>query len=614
MPSTSPLRTDPASVTRPQFAVARRPRLLLAVAAAAVGFAAADTYVVVLALPDMMASVGLNLDQLQRAAPIVSGFLLGYVAVLPLIGRISDLRGRVPVLGGSLVLFSLGSMVTAASYDLSTMVVGRFLQGVGGGGLVPATLALVADLWPVERRGLPLGLVGAVQELGSVLGPLYGAVILAVSTWHTIFWVNVVAGLVLAATLLVIGEPVSAAHPTLSPQPASGLASTERRPGRYDWAGALLGATAVVGLALVLTAPHRLTSGLTTGLAYISYVGDTRWSTPLAFATYALAVLFLLRELTAPRPLLDLRAAATLRSAADLPGAALLGTALAGVVLAFATADPATEVLSPLGSWFLIAAGAAGGLFWWRQRTAAAPLVPRRALTARAAWGSLLVSFFVGSSLIAALVDVPVFARVTVYPHSQVGAALVLVRLLAALPLGALAGGFLLRRVPVAVLASTGMALAVVAFAWMTGWNTHSLHSSLATVPLALAGFGFGLAIAPVNAALLAATRADVHGVASAFLVVARMVGMLVGISALTTLGLRRFYAVVADMPSIQQVCHSPNLCHAYVAQLKLAGISQLHAIFAGAAVCAAIAALLAGTLLRRTGVDDHPSLSGYGG
>src|SRR5690349_25003012 len=111
-------------------------------------FAAADTYVVVLALPEMMASSGLYAEQLQRAAPIVSGFLLGYVAMLPLIGRIADLRGRVPVLVGSLLVFGLGSVVTALATDLPTLVSGRFLQGLGGGGLVPATLALVADLYP----------------------------------------------------------------------------------------------------------------------------------------------------------------------------------------------------------------------------------------------------------------------------------------------------------------------------------------------------------------------------------------------------------------------------------------------------------------------------------
>ncbi len=92
---------------------------------------------------------------MQRAAPIVSGFLLGYVGVLPLIGRISDLRGRVPVLLGSLVVFAVGSLITAAAYNLESIVLGRLIQGIGGGGLIPPTLALVADLWPPNRRGLP---------------------------------------------------------------------------------------------------------------------------------------------------------------------------------------------------------------------------------------------------------------------------------------------------------------------------------------------------------------------------------------------------------------------------------------------------------------------------
>ena len=181
----------------------RSPRILLSLAAVAVAFAAADTYVVVLALPEMMGSTGIPVDQLQRAAPIISGFLLGYVAMLPLIGRIADLRGRVPVLVAALVIFAAGSLVTALAYDLPSMVAGRFLQGVGGGGLVPATLALVADLYSVERRGVPLGIVSAVQELGSVIGPLFGAVVLSVSDWRTIFLINLAVGLVLVAALRV---------------------------------------------------------------------------------------------------------------------------------------------------------------------------------------------------------------------------------------------------------------------------------------------------------------------------------------------------------------------------------------------------------------------------
>ena len=139
----------------------------------------------------------------------MSGFLLGYVAMLPLIGRIADLRGRVPVLVAALVVFAAGSLVTALAYDMPTMVAGRFLQGVGGGGLVPATLALVADLYPVERRGVPLGVVSAVQEIGSVLGPLFGAVVLSVADWRFIFVINLLVGLVLAAAIrrLARGDP-----------------------------------------------------------------------------------------------------------------------------------------------------------------------------------------------------------------------------------------------------------------------------------------------------------------------------------------------------------------------------------------------------------------------
>src|SRR4051795_10047538 len=146
-----------------------RPGLtVVALATLAVLVTAADTYVVVLALPDILTGVGVGLDQLQRATPIIGGFLLGYTATLPLLGRLADLRGRAPVLVGCLVLFALGSLLTATAGSLGPAVAGRGIQGIGAGGLVPATLALVADRWPVERRSLPLGVLGAVQEAGAV--------------------------------------------------------------------------------------------------------------------------------------------------------------------------------------------------------------------------------------------------------------------------------------------------------------------------------------------------------------------------------------------------------------------------------------------------------------
>ncbi|MEV0800910.1 MFS transporter [Kribbella sp. NPDC050281] len=547
------------------------PKTRLTLASIAVAFAAADTYVVVLALPDMMAGVGLSVDELQRAAPIISGFLLGYIAVLPLIGRIADVVGRTPVLVGALILFAVGSLITAGAYDLSLVVTGRFLQGVGGGGLVPATLALVADLWPADRRGLPLGVVGAVQELGAVLGPLLGAAVLAVADWRYIFWLNLTVAVLLA--LLLRG---------LKPPPLS----------------AAVGVLACIALGLTITAPERLATGVTLGLPFVPFTGSSRLLTPIGVVTLVLALVWLGLVLWRTRGRLT-----AVLSQVDLVGALLLALALAGVVLAFATADPERELMAPAGPWLLVAAAVfAVGFAIWQRRTTRA-IVPRGLLGARPAWGSLAVSFLVGCALIAALVDVPVFARTT-QGGGQLAAALVLLRFLIALPVGAVVGGWLTRRFGLGLITGAGLALAGAMFVLMAFWGRNALDHFPATVVLLLCGFGFGLALSPVNTAMLGATPAETHGLVSALVVVARMVGMLVGVSALTAIGLRRYFSIADDIPSPNELCPSaPGSCRPFVDALRDAAISQVHAIFAGAAVCAFLAAILAVLLLGRRGV-----------
>ena len=571
--------------------------MLLALAAVAVAFAAADTNVVVLALPDMMAGVGIPIDQLQRAAPIVSGFLLGYVAMLPLIGRIADLRGRVPVLVAALVLFAVGSLVTTLAYDMPSLVAGRFLQGVGGGGLVPATLALVADLYPADRRGVPLGVVSAVQELGSVVGPLFGAAVLAIADWRAIFAVNLAVGLVLAAAIRS-AAPYGARR--------AGAGDTRRLPDPVGLGLLLLG---LLATGLVFVRPARLLTDLTWGQLFIPLAGSGRWLTPLGVVAVAALLLLVVRTATAARPLVDLHGWSRSLREADLVGALFLAVALAGVILAFATADPKVQVFSAQGRWYLLGSVVATVAFVLHVRRAPTPLVPRRALRRTPAWGALLVSFFIGAALIAALIDIPIFARTTTYSDSQLLAALVLLRFLVALPVGAVVGGWLTRTVGAGVVTAAGMVLAALGFVLMSRWGVDALdHHPHTPARGVLGGRGWGPARAPYTAAGVPPPDDEVHGVSTALVVVARMVGMLVGISALTTIGLRRYYAEQADLPTARSVCGGASRCDAFTDLLRVAGIAQEHTVFAGAAVCAVVAALLALVLFRSAATRALPT------
>ncbi len=550
-----------------------RARTILSIAAVGVALAAADTYVVVLALTEMMNGVGIPIDALQKATPIISGFLLGYIAVLPLVGRVADLVARQRVLQLCLAVFILGSVITALATDLPVLVGGRVMQGAGGGGLVPATLALVADLWPKERRGVPLGVVGAVQELGSVLGPVLGAAILLFASWRAIFWINALIGVLLAVALAI----------------AARKSRDAAAPAKRSRAPAIVLAAGLGILFLALWAPPVLTRHVVWGVPFIPF-GDSSvaLATPIGSLGLAATAVGLAGALRAAWPVLR---------HADVPGALLLGGALGCVILTFASANPETEVIGPLGLALLPFALLFAILYLWRHRRAAEPLIPRGVVRARVPW-ALLVSFLVGAALVAVIVAIPLLSRLTI-SASETDAAFELIKFLVAVPVGAIAGGWMLRWLGDGTVAGAGLLLAAVTLWFASDWGRGSLESASGTISLLLIGLGVGLALAPVNNAALAAAPVDAHGTASALVVVARMMGMVVGLALLTAIGLNRYYAAVADLTDRTDVT-----------ALVDAAITQVQTMLLGASIAAALAAVACIALdLRRRGHHvSHPA------
>jgi MFS family permease len=212
-------------------------------------------------------------------------------------GRLSDLYGRRPAYLVCLVIFIAGSILVALtrtpglqpSFALEWLVISRVIQALGAGAMVPVSMALVGDLFPPDRRATPLGVIAAVDTAGWVVGHLYGGIMIRLfSDWRLIFWLNVPIGLlafVLCWRALRDAQRVQ-----------------EKRSGRLDLIGAGL-----IGLALAAF-NIAVGSGAEAGTTS-QFVEQTTpaYQGPLLIVAIVAFVGFIMRELRAEQPLLDLR-------------------------------------------------------------------------------------------------------------------------------------------------------------------------------------------------------------------------------------------------------------------------------------------------------------------
>jgi MFS family permease len=427
-------------------------RIAISAGSLAVVLGALDTYVVVTIMVDIMSDVGIAINKIQQVTPIITGYLLGYIAAMPLLGRASDRFGRKLLLQVSLAGFAVGSVITALSSDLTMLVIGRIVQGTASGALLPVTLALAADLWAARNRAAVLGGVGAAQELGSVLGPMYGILLVWLfNHWQSVFWVNVPLA-VIAMVMVHFSLPAKA--------------KTDQ-PEKVDVVGGVLLAIAL-GLAVV-------------GLYNPEPDGKQvlpSWGLPVLIGALVAAVAFFAWEKIAK-----------------------------------------TRLLEPTGVHF------------------------------RPFLAALGASLCAGAALMVTLVNVELFGQ-GVLGQDQNQAAFLLLRFLIALPIGALIGGWLATKIGDRIVTFIGMMIAAGGYWLISMWPVDLLTAKhdlgfislpMLDTDLAIAGFGLGLVIGPLTSASLRVVPAAQHGIASAAVVVARMIGMLVGIASLSAWGLYRF-------------------------------------------------------------------------
>jgi EmrB/QacA subfamily drug resistance transporter len=275
----------------------QRVRLIFGALLLVLLLASLDQTIVSTALPTIVGDLG-GLDHLSW---VVTAYLLTATVSGPLYGKLGDLYGRKLVLQAAIVIFLVGSAFCGLSQSMGQLIAFRALQGLGAGGLIVVTLAVVGDIIPPRERGRYQGYFGAVFGVSTIIGPLLGGFFVDNLSWRWIFYVNVPIGIV------ALGVIATAFR-----------APTELRRHAMDYLGAAL-----------------LAADLTAIVLFTSLGGTTwAWGSPQILGLIGLSIVllpaFIVVERRAEEPILPLslfrnRTFATTSAVGFIVGFALFG-------------------------------------------------------------------------------------------------------------------------------------------------------------------------------------------------------------------------------------------------------------------------------------------------
>jgi EmrB/QacA subfamily drug resistance transporter len=237
--------------------------------------AALDQTIVATSLPTIVTDLG----GLTHLSWVATSYLLTSCVSTPIYGKLGDIYGRKRLFQGAIVLFLIGSALCGTARSMDALIAYRALQGIGAGGLMVNSQAIIGDLVVPAERGRYQGFMQSVFAFATVAGPLLGGVLTQDLSWRWVFYVNLPIGIV---ALIVVGSVLK-----LPPRP--------RIRTRIDWLGGAL-----------------LSGGVTAVILVTSWGGDTYpWrSTPILALSgigFVLLVAFVLVERGAANPILPLR-------------------------------------------------------------------------------------------------------------------------------------------------------------------------------------------------------------------------------------------------------------------------------------------------------------------
>ena len=234
-----------------------------------------DNTIVTVVLANVQSDLHASVSQLQW---VVNGYALTFASLMLSFGTIGDLLGRKKVILFGVAVFCAGSVIAAVAPDTDILIIGRVVMGIGAAASEPGTLSMIRHIYPDRaQRARSLGYWAAVSSLGLALGPLIGGLLVYGWSWRAIFWANVIFGaLAFVSAVIVLPE------------------SSDPVRARLDVPGFLLGAIALGSLTFAIIL------GETAGYR-------TWWIASLFGASLVAALAFVIAELRAPNPVLNVR-------------------------------------------------------------------------------------------------------------------------------------------------------------------------------------------------------------------------------------------------------------------------------------------------------------------